>query len=226
MRHLSKWQDLVLVETFTPGTAAFAGRSVGDVAAQLGSSPFDALVDVAIADEMRTTFTRASRPPTEADWAARLAVWEDPRALIGASDAGAHLDMLATFRYGTGFLEEAVRQHRLLPLERAIQMLTQAPADLYGLRDRGVLREGAWADVVVLDEHTVGSQPVATRFDVPGGAGRLYADPVGVGHVIVSGVEIATDGVYTGERAGRVLRSGADTATPALTGGSLHKSDR
>ena len=131
--------------------------------------------------------------------------------------------MLATFRYGTGFLEEAVRQHRLLPLERAIQMLTQAPADLYGLRDRGVLREGAWADVVVLDEQTVGSQPVATRFDVPGGAGRLYADPVGVGHVIVSGVEIATDGVYTGERAGRVLRSGADTATPVLTGGSLHK---
>jgi N-acyl-D-aspartate/D-glutamate deacylase len=217
MRHLSKWQDLQLVETFTDKTAAFAGRSVGDVARELDKAPFETLVDIAIADSMRTAFTRPSREPTPADWAARLAVWEDPRALIGASDAGAHLDMLATFRYGTGFLEEAVRRHNLLPLEHAIQMLTQAPAALYGVRDRGVLREGACADILVIDEETVGSERVTTRFDLPGGAGRLYADPLGVGHVIVNGTEIARDGAYTGERAGRLLRSGVDTENPDLS---------
>jgi N-acyl-D-aspartate/D-glutamate deacylase len=216
MRHLSKWHDLVLVETFTEQTRSYAGRRVGDVAIELGREPFDALVDIALIDGMRTTFTRASRPLTEADWQARLSIWEDPRALIGASDAGAHLDMLATFRYGTGFLEEAVRGHRLLPLERAIQMLTEAPARLYGVRDRGVLRQGAWADVLVLDEETIGSQPVRTRFDLPGGAGRLYADAIGVDHVVVNGVEIARDGTYTGERAGAILRSGRDTVTPTL----------
>jgi len=216
MRHLTRWADLVIVETFADSTARFAGWRVGDVAEALGRDPYDALVDVVVADDMRTTFTRGSRPPTQADWDARLAVWEDPRALIGASDAGAHLDMIAAFRYSTGFLQEAVREHRLLPLERAVQMLTEAPARLYGVTDRGTLRAGGVADILVFDEDTVGSQPVSTRFDLPGGAGRLYADPVGIDHVICNGVEIATRGAYTGERAGVILRSGRDTATPTL----------
>ncbi len=136
--------------------------------------------------------------------------------MIGASDAGAHLDMIAAFCYSTGFLEEAVRQQQLLPLERAIHLLTGVPARLYGLRDRGVLREGGRADIVVFDEHTVGSKPVGTRFDLPGGAGRLYAEAVGVDHVIVNGIEIATDGAYTGARSGTLLRAGRDSATPTL----------
>jgi len=216
MRHLTKWHDLVLVETFADSTARFAGMRVGEVAEVLGSDPFDALIDVIIADDMRTTFTRPSRPPTQADWDARLQVWQDPRALIGASDAGAHLDMIAAFRYSTGFLQEAVREHRLLPLERAVQMLTQAPARLYGVRDRGTLRVGGKADVLVFDEASVGSGPVATRFDLPGGAGRLYADPIGIDHVICNGVEVAAKGSYTGDRAGVILRSGRDTATPTM----------
>jgi N-acyl-D-aspartate/D-glutamate deacylase len=216
MRHLTKWADLVLVETFAPSTARFAGLRVGEVAEVLGCDPFDALIEVAIADEMRTTFTRPFREPTQADWDARLRVWEDSRALIGASDAGAHLDMLATFRYSTGFLQEAVREHRLLPIERAIQMLSGAPARLYGLRDRGTIRVGAKADVLVFDEATVGSAPVATRFDLPGGAGRLYADAIGIDHVVCNGVEIAADGSYTSARSGVILRSGRDTCTPTM----------
>ena len=216
MRHLAKWQDHVIVETFTPETAPYAGRRVGDIAEELGKEPFDALVDIAIADGLRTTFTRGTPSPTAADWEARLQIWNDPRAMIGASDAGAHLDMIAAFRYSTGFLEEAVRQHQLLPLERAIHLLTGAPARLYGLHDRGVLREGGRADVVVFDEDAVGSKPVGTRFDLPGGAGRLYAEAVGIDHVIVSGTEIAAGGAYTGERAGTILRAGRDSVTPTL----------
>jgi N-acyl-D-aspartate/D-glutamate deacylase len=192
------------------------GRLIGEVAAELGCSPFDALMTVVLADELRTTFARSVPEPTEADWNARLRVWRDPRAVIGASDAGAHLDMIAAFRYSTGFLQEAVRERGLLPLEEAIHRLTAAPALLYGLRDRGVLATGAHADLLVLDAGTVGSGPVTTRFDLPGGAGRLYADAIGVDHVIVGGIEIAAGGDYTGERPGRVLRSGADTVTPTL----------
>ena len=194
----------------------YAGRRVGDIAEELGKEPFDTLVDIAIADDLRTTFARATPEPTAADWDARLQIWNDKRAMIGASDAGAHLDMIAAFRYSTGFLEEAVRQHELLPLERAVHLLTGAPARLYGLRDRGVLAEGGRADVVVFDEATVGSQPVGTRFDLPGGAGRLYAEANGIDHVIVNGTEIAADGAYTGERAGVIMRAGRDSATPTL----------
>jgi N-acyl-D-aspartate/D-glutamate deacylase len=98
MRHLAKWQDNIVVETFTPETKAYAGRRVGDIAEELGKDPFDTLVDIAIADGPRTTFARATPDPTAADWEARLQIWNDKRAMIGASDAGAHLDMIAAFR--------------------------------------------------------------------------------------------------------------------------------
>jgi N-acyl-D-aspartate/D-glutamate deacylase len=206
----------VLVEVFSPEYQKFRGALVGDVAAELGCSPFEALMTIVLADELRTTFARSVPPPTAADWAARLRIWRDPRSLIGASDAGAHLDMIAAFRYSTGFLQEAVREQGLLPLEEAVHKLTAAPARLYGVRDRGVLREGAHADVVVFDPATVGATEVGTRFDLPGGAGRLYADATGIHDVLVAGQQIAIDGEYTGVRPGRVLRSGTDTRTPTL----------
>lgn len=216
MKYLAAWDKLVLVETFAPENERFAGRLVGDVALEMRTSPFEALMTVVLADKLRTTFTRSVREPTEADWHARLQIWRDPRSVIGASDAGAHLDMIAAFRYSTGFLQEAVREHTLLPIEEAIRLLTEAPARLYGLRDRGVLCEGAHADVLVLDPACVGSGPIHTRFDLPGEAGRLYADAIGIDHVIVGGIEIARSGEYTGNRPGRVLRAGADTNTPTL----------
>jgi N-acyl-D-aspartate/D-glutamate deacylase len=216
MKHLAAWDKLVLVETFAPENERFRGRLVGDVAAELGTSGFDALMTVVLADELRTTFARATPEPTEADWEARRQVWSDRRSVIGASDAGAHLDMIAAFRYATGFLQEAVREHRLLPLEEAVHLLTAVPARLYGLHDRGVVRTGARADLLVLDPEAVGSGPIGTRFDLPGGAGRLYADATGIDHVVVGGVEIAAAGEYTGARPGRVLRAGRDTVTPTM----------
>ena len=137
--------------------------------------------------------------------------------MVGASDAGAHLDMLDTFNYATVLLEEGMRNQQLLSLEEAVHLLTDEPARLYGLRDRGRLAEGAWADIVVFDEDTVGPRPVTTRFDLPGGAGRLYAEADGIDHVFVNGTEIAAGGKFTDARPGAMLRSGRDTYTPALT---------
>ena len=216
MRHLSAWAKLVLVETFTPETARHQGRLVGDVASEKGCDPFDALIDIALVDGLRTTFARSTPAPTEADWEARARVWKDPRALIGASDAGAHLDMIAAFRYSTGLLEDAVRLRELLTLEEAVHMLTGAAARMYGMVERGVIAEGVHADMLVIDTSTMGSGPVGTRFDLPGGAPRLYADAVGIDHVIVEGVEVAREGRYTGRRPGRVLRAGKDTRNPTM----------
>jgi N-acyl-D-aspartate/D-glutamate deacylase len=216
MRHLSSWGKLLIVETFFPDTEQYRGRVVADIAAEKGCDPFDALVDIVIADGLRTTFSRNMPDPSEADWEARVRVWRDPRALIGASDAGAHLDMIAAFRYSTGMLAEAVRMRELLSLEEAIAMLTGSAARMYGMTGRGVIAEGAHADILVIDTETVGCGPVGTRFDLPGGAPRLYADATGIDHVIVEGVEVAADGAYTGERPGRILRSGLDTKTPTM----------
>jgi N-acyl-D-aspartate/D-glutamate deacylase len=153
---------------------------------------------------------------TEEDWAARATIWRDPRAVVGASDAGAHLDMLTTFSFSTTLLEEGVRRHGLLGLEEAVRLLTDVPARLYGLRGRGRLTPGSWADVVIFDEATVGRGPVYTVEDLPGGAARLYSDALGVGHVLVNGEEIVADGELTGAIPGTLLRSGRDTVTPSL----------
>ena len=79
--------------------------------------------------------------------------------MIGASDAGAHLDLLATFNYATVLLGEAVREHGVLPLEEAVHLITDVPAQLYGLVDRGRLEVGHHADIVVFDPATVDTDP-------------------------------------------------------------------
>jgi N-acyl-D-aspartate/D-glutamate deacylase len=216
MGALTDWSAKVIVETFTDATKRYEGRTVADIAAEEGKAPFDALLDIVVADDLRTSFRNASDDDTEEDWAARAELWHDPRAVVGASDAGAHLDMLATFSFSTDLLAFGVREHGLLTTEEAVRLLTSVPADLYGLRDRGRLVEGAIADLVVLDESTVGPEEVSTRFDLPGGAGRLYAGAHGVGHVVVNGVPIVAAGELTGATPGTLLRSGRDTANPSL----------
>ena len=67
-----------------------------------------------------------------------------------------------------------------------------------------------------MDPTTIGTEDVAMRFDLPGGAGRLYAESTGIDHVLVNGTQIVADGAFTDDRPGTVLRSGRDTATPSI----------
>ncbi|MFZ0249494.1 MAG: amidohydrolase family protein [Acidimicrobiales bacterium] len=212
LRHLAVWDRLIFDETFAPENAEAEGRSVGDVARARGAEPFDVLLDVVVSDGLRTGL----RPPmgeSEADWALRAEVWRDPRAIVGGSDAGAHLDTMCGAIYSTSLLGDGVRERGLLSWEQAVRLLSDVPARLYGLRDRGRLVAGHFADVVVLDPATIGHGAVRTRDDLPGGASRLYADAIGVRHVLVNGSEIVRDGEFTGAVPGRVLRSGRDTDT-------------
>jgi N-acyl-D-aspartate/D-glutamate deacylase len=91
--------------------------------------------------------------------------------------------------------------------------MTDAPARLYGLRDRGRLAPGARADIVVFDPATIGPGRVTTRADLPGGASRLYSEPEGISRVMVNGVTVARDGALTGATPGTVLRAGRDSET-------------
>jgi N-acyl-D-aspartate/D-glutamate deacylase len=213
LRALSHWKILTFDETFSDETARYAGRSVGDVAAERGQEPFDALLDVVIADGLKTGLRPPAMVESQADWETRAEVWRDPRAIIGGSDAGAHLDMMCGAIYSTTVLAEGVRERQVISLEEAVHLLTDVPARLYGLRDRGRVAEGAYADLVVFDPATVGHGPERTVSDLPGGADRLTADGIGIEHVVVNGVEIARSGEFTGATPGAVLRSGRDTET-------------
>ena len=212
LRALAQWERLVFEETFAPENADAEGRTVGEVARARGAAPFDALLDVVVADELRTGLCPPF-PENEADWTLRAETWRDPRVIVGGSDAGAHLDTMCGAVYSTSLLGDGVRARGLLSWEQAVRLLTDVPARLYGLRDRGRLVPGAHADIVVFDPDRIGHGPVRRRDDLPGGSSRLYADAVGMGHVLVNGVPIVSQGAFTGAVPGRVLRSGRDTRT-------------
>jgi N-acyl-D-aspartate/D-glutamate deacylase len=210
---LSNWGIYVINETFAPENKQWEGKPVSEIAAARGVEPFDALCDIVVADDLMTGFGFPSRPDDDETWQARMKVWRDGRAVVGASDAGAHLDFLATFNYSTMLLGKPVRERGLLPIEEAVHLLTDIPARLYGVKERGRLAEGWRADVTVIDPETVGAQPVRMRFDLPTGAPRLYGGADGIDHVLVNGVEIVDHGEFTEARPGTLLRSGRDTET-------------
>ena len=189
------------------------GRRIGDIAEQQGKEPFDALLDVVVADGLRTGLRPEMGKEVDETWKARAEVWRDGRAVVGASDAGAHLDMMCCASYTTFMVGEAVRDRGLLSMEEAVRALTDVPARLYGVKERGCLEPGWHADVVVFDPATVGPREERTRDDLPGGASRIVTEARGVEHVLVNGTEIVSQGAFTGATPGRLLRSGRDTDT-------------
>ena len=212
-RSIGNWAAYMLLETFSDKWKPYQGRLIGDIAKELGKEPWDALADIVIDDNLNTVITVPDKGQGDDTWAKRVEVWRDDRAIVGASDAGAHLDMIDSFSFSTTLLARAVRERNLMSFEEAVTHLTDRPARLYGLRDRGRLQEGYFADVVVLDPDTVGPGEVYMKFDLPGGAGRVYGEALGIEHVIVNGVHAVEHGELLDARPGTLIRSGRDTDT-------------
>ncbi|MGH9172287.1 MAG: N-acyl-D-amino-acid deacylase family protein [Acidimicrobiales bacterium] len=210
---LTHFENYQIGDTIAPGNAAVEGRRVGDVAGERGEDPFECLVEIAIADEFKTVLWPKPGDDGDDDWALRRELWDDPDVMLGGSDAGAHLDRMLGSSYPTRFLADCLRGRRLVNLQRAVHMMTDAPARLYGLKERGRLQPGWHADVVVFDPATVDSAPAKRVWDLPGDSLRLTADSCGVRRVLVNGVETVVDGAATGSLPGIVLRSGRDTET-------------
>ena len=219
LRGLANWSAMRIDQVVAEENEKYVGRTVGEIAEELGKTPFDALCDLALSDDLLTSFMPPTGGEDDASWALRGSTWKDDRTVIGASDAGAHLDMIDTFAFSTQVLGAGVRKHGVIGLEEGVRQLTDVPARLYGLKERGRLEEGWFADVVVFDPNTIETGPTYTRFDLPAAAGRLYADAEGIEHVFVNGVEIVRGKAHTGKLPGTVLRSGRDTTTVEVPGG-------
>ncbi len=214
LRGLANWSRLRIVEAFTAETRRWEGRTIREVMDETGNDDsFDTLLDIVLADELRTGLTPSGMEPAKADWEMKAEVWKDPRTIVGASDAGAHVDMMCGAVYSTSLLGEGVREHQVITLEEAVHQLTEVPARLYGLRDRGRIEPGMAADLVLFDPDTIGHQPARTRADLPGGAWRLYAEADGVEQVFVNGTCIVDSGAFTGATPGTLIRSGEHTDT-------------
>jgi len=210
--------DFSLMEVGDPASP-HAGRSLGEIAAARRTDVVDVLIDVVLPDALTLFTVLPSLTPslgrTDEGWAERVRIWQDPRVMLGGSDAGAHLDLMCHANYPTVVLGEVVRDRGLLALEEAVEMMTDRPARHYGLVGRGRVAPGYHADLVLFDPAAVRTEPAELRADLPGGGERLVAGAVGIERVLVGGVEVVTGGHPTGARPGRVLRSGRDSATAA-----------
>ncbi len=212
-RVLGNFAGYRIGDTYSAANNGLTGRLVNDIAREQGVQPFDALVDVALADDLRTVLWPPAAGDDDEHWAIRASIWNHDDVLMAGSDAGAHLDRMCGGSYPTQFLAECLRGREFMAIEQAIHNFTDKPARLFGLRDRGRVAQGAFADLVVFDPATVGAQQARLVHDLPGGAVRLLAGSTGVHRVFVNGVETVRDGESTGANPGTVLRSGRDTDT-------------
>jgi N-acyl-D-aspartate/D-glutamate deacylase len=214
----ARFQDFSVISAASETLKKYDGRKIADLMKEEGKGALDTILDIAIADDLRTIFAPDLGGRDQTAWELRGQIWADDRTLIGASDAGAHLDQLDTFALSTTVLQLGVREHKVITLEQAIHQMTQRAADYFGLVDRGTVAVGNHADLVVFDPATVGRGKVYFRHDLPGTseAFRLYADAEGIDHVLVNGVEIVRKGQHVGTLPGTVLRSGRDTRTVAM----------
>ncbi|MDQ1705539.1 MAG: hypothetical protein QOF18_1905, partial [Frankiaceae bacterium] len=212
-RRLGNFGRYVIGDTYSAANDGLKGRPVKDIAAERGLDPFDALVEICINDELKTILWPM---PTDSDpdtWTLREQAWREDDIMLGGSDAGAHLDRMAGAPFPTRFIGDMVRGRKLVSLERAVQLITGDQADVFGLKDRGYLRAGYNADIVVFDPAEIASEDASLVNDLPGGAPRLTAQALGIKRVLVNGVETIRDGVATGATPGALLRSGRDTVT-------------
>ncbi len=212
---LADFSNYRIGDTVAPENRRYEGRLITDIAKELGVDPADALVDITAADEFKTVLWPLPTTDTDEDWAVRRDLWARRDVMLGGSDAGAHLDRMLGSPYPTRFLGDTLRGRRLVPLERAVQLMTDVPARLFGLRDRGRLEVGGFADVGVFDPATVDSGPARRVYDLPGDSLRLTSQSIGVSRVFVNGVPTIEQGESTGALGGTVLRSGRNTDTVA-----------
>ncbi len=198
-------EDVTVLSPRTPETERYREMSVRQVAEATGKDPVDAMLDIAVADGLKTLFF-AAPPQGKSDLLKEIVQY--PHMLFGVSDGGAHTKFLTAGRYPTETLSQQVRDNQWLTYEEAHRRLSGLPAQLAGFQDRGVLRIGGPADVVVYDPDNLSVGPNEVVEDLPGGEWRRIQKASGYHAVIVNGRRTIADDEQTETFSGRLLRHG------------------
>lgn len=198
------WAMVFVEYSPTLSSEAHAGRSIVQLAEERGVAPGDFALDLALADDFETKLRWRMDTP---EWSEAVEKSQrDPRILIGTSDGGAHLAKDDQADWSSYFLATWVRERKIWTLEEGIRQITQVPAALLGFADRGTLKVGGWADMMIFDADTIGPWRKEFVKDLPGGAGRYKAYGHGVHATIVNGQPIVLEGELTGRLPGAIVR--------------------
>jgi N-acyl-D-aspartate/D-glutamate deacylase len=202
------WRDISVTHT-RPEHHAAVGQTIADLAHAAGREPIDVFLDLALSEDLQTGFK--IHDFANRDQEALATMLKHPHAVIGLSDGGAHTKLFSLGKYPIEFLGHWIRDCELMSLEEAHWRLSFVPAWIIGLHDRGCLREGMAADVIVYDLERLRVEPTEPQmvYDLPGGEGRLVQRAVGLDYTIVNGQVTFEGQTCTGARPGSVLRSAA-----------------
>jgi N-acyl-D-aspartate/D-glutamate deacylase len=205
-----EWDKVQVVETATPARARYEQQTIEAIARAESRNALDAVLDLAIEEDLRTVFT-AQLLNSDEEAVGRML--NHPRSIVSLSDAGAHLTFFNDAGFGLHLLGHWARELASMSMSEAVRRLTSQPAQVFGMHRRGLIREGYAADLLLFDPATVARGPKRRVFDLPGGAPRLTTDAVGVYGVWVNGQMVAD---------ARGLRETPPLAGELLTTFSIH----
>jgi N-acyl-D-aspartate/D-glutamate deacylase len=199
-----RWRTISVARVAKPANKPAEGRNIAELAAEQGRHLADVMLDLILDEDLETEFFYSGRLPEEEEPFAE--VLSSRFTMVGTSDGGAHLERDDGADWSTYFLWRWVGQKGIMPLEQAISRMTFFPATVMGIHDRGLLRPGFAADLMLFDEREV--RPVSKHQlqDFPGGGVRYVTVPNGITHTIVNGQVVVDHGRHTGAYPGRVLR--------------------
>jgi N-acyl-D-aspartate/D-glutamate deacylase len=198
------WDYMVLQTAVLPKNKIFEGTTLGQIAQMQGKGIIDAFLDLVVEENLDSEWLHGEN---NVDEAAVAQILNYPNAIIGLSDGGAHVQFQSGFGFSTRLLSEWVREKQIMSLEQAVRRLTFDSASTFGLYDRGMLRPGLVADIVIFDPDTVRPLPLEVVHDFPTGAKRIKEPAAGIMATVVNGELLLEDGKHTGALPGRVLRN-------------------
>jgi N-acyl-D-aspartate/D-glutamate deacylase len=200
------WDRVHVTRAVLEKNKPLQGRSIAAIAKAQGKHPVDAILDLTIEEELKTSFSSSQ---SGGDDDAMAVMLKSPYTVIGLSDAGAHVVFDAGYGYSSVVLGRWVREEGVLSIEEAVRKLTSMQASLFGLHDRGLLWQGMAADIAIFDPNTIAAEEPEEVHDLPAGMMRLGQRAVGMHYVIVNGEVLLEDGVHTGALPGKVMRNRA-----------------
>jgi N-acyl-D-aspartate/D-glutamate deacylase len=198
-----EWSQLLVASTRDAANAGLTGRSVADIAAERNADPLDTFVDLSLAEDLETVFS-IDRPVSQEDRDVIRYLLAHPLTMPGSSDGGAHVNTFCGADYTTRVLTEYVDEE--FTFEQAVRKLSALPAGSIGLWDRGEIRPGHAADLVLIDRARLAVGPARLARDFPTGAARMLWEQRGYEATIVNGQVIVEDSAPTGATPGSVLR--------------------
>ncbi|HEX2172768.1 MAG TPA: amidohydrolase family protein, partial [Dehalococcoidia bacterium] len=199
------WDDILVDLPRTPANEGLRGRSIAAIARSRGQDPLDTFLDVALSEQLETGFKYHGLGNGDPEAVAEIMA--DPYVLPGVSDAGAHMDVLSFYGVPAMVIGKWHRDKGVLSLEEAVRRVTSLPATVYGIPDRGAIREGLAADLVIFDRDRIRACDPRPEHDLPGGEMRLVQDAEGIIRSIVNGQVLVEEGRHTGNLPGQLIRN-------------------